>query len=303
MTPLRTTPARLAAGAIALALAVLAAPTPARADLFLEVLNASAPAGGTGSFDVVLLSNGGSFDVGGFSVELSVASGSGVTFTGATTSTADPYVFGTYQSDPSPFATDPANPGSPATFPNTHFCRRVTPTFAPPFTATVTPAQLLGSGPRLLRTVATGTADGPGDGLPAPRRHLGHRPRRRGPLHPRQRHDQRHRRPRAHVPGPPGALDMASPASSPALKRRRPARRLSKPARAPAFGDTSSGRPGRSISASKCRILQNHLQILIKFTAIPFLPTNTASLEAAMCSAYYSERSRLTSGPRRPLTG
>jgi hypothetical protein len=35
--------------------------------------------------------------------------------------TTHPYIFGTYQSSPFPFATDPANPGMPATFPNNDF--------------------------------------------------------------------------------------------------------------------------------------------------------------------------------------
>jgi hypothetical protein len=95
--------------AISLTLAVLTAlmlgvfPTPASAGLILQVENASAQAGGTGSFDVVIYSTSGSFDVSGFQVELSVGGSSGVTFTDASVNTAAPYIFTSFQSSP-PFA-------------------------------------------------------------------------------------------------------------------------------------------------------------------------------------------------------
>jgi hypothetical protein len=47
-----------------------------------------------------------------------------VTFTEADTLTdpaTGPYLFGTYQSSSLPFATDPADPGMAATFPNIDF--------------------------------------------------------------------------------------------------------------------------------------------------------------------------------------
>jgi hypothetical protein len=83
-------------------------PAPAFADLILQVENATAHAGGTGSFDVVLAATDGTFQVSGFSVELAVAAGSGVTFTGASvdTTTAS-YVFTTLQAPPFTFATFP----------------------------------------------------------------------------------------------------------------------------------------------------------------------------------------------------
>src|SRR4051794_4890619 len=90
--------ARLAAtGAIAVfaALALSSVPTPARADLIVQVENSSAAPGGTGSFDVVLSDTGGTFAISGFQVELSVPGASGVQFSAvdASTTTA-PYLFG-----------------------------------------------------------------------------------------------------------------------------------------------------------------------------------------------------------------
>ena len=94
---------------IAILLGVLPAPASA-AGLVLQVENASAQAGGTGSFDVVLSATDGSFQVAGFSVELSVAPGSGISFTavGVATATA-PYIFTTLQSPPLTFSSFPTN--------------------------------------------------------------------------------------------------------------------------------------------------------------------------------------------------
>jgi hypothetical protein len=84
-------------------------PTPARAGLNLSVLNSTATAGGSGSFDVILANIGGStsYQVGGFSVELSVASSSGVNFQAANVNTSNPYIFGTLQSPPLSFGPFP----------------------------------------------------------------------------------------------------------------------------------------------------------------------------------------------------
>ena len=85
-------------------------PAPASADLILQVENATAQAGGTGSFDVVLSATSGSFDVSGFSVELSVDPGSGITFTGVSENTTSaPYLFTTLQTPPLTFATFPVS--------------------------------------------------------------------------------------------------------------------------------------------------------------------------------------------------
>jgi len=91
---------------IAVVLALV--PTPVSAGLVLQVENASAQAGGTGSFDVVLAATSGSFAVSAFSVELSVDSGSGVTFTGASVNTtSEPYIFTTLQAPPLTFGSFP----------------------------------------------------------------------------------------------------------------------------------------------------------------------------------------------------
>jgi hypothetical protein len=85
-------------------------PRVASAGLVIEVENASAQAGGTGSFDVVLAATSGTFDVSAFSVELSVAAGSGVTFTGASVDTTTaPYLFTTLQEPPLTFDSFPTN--------------------------------------------------------------------------------------------------------------------------------------------------------------------------------------------------
>lgn len=80
---------------------------PARADLIVQVNDSDAVQGGTGAFDVILLSDGGTFLVAGFSLELSVPSVSGVMFTDVTTSTSDAYLFGTLQAPPFSFDTFP----------------------------------------------------------------------------------------------------------------------------------------------------------------------------------------------------
>jgi hypothetical protein len=94
---------------LALAALVLGVfPTPARAAPILQVQNSSALAGGAGSFDVVLTVTEGTFQVSGFSVDLTVPSGSGVTFTGASINTTTaPYIFTTLQAPPLTFATFP----------------------------------------------------------------------------------------------------------------------------------------------------------------------------------------------------
>ncbi len=152
MTSLRqvsstTTIARLAAVAV-LALAVSAAP--ARADLTISVLDSTVSAGGTGSFDVVLQDTGGTFQVGGFQIELAVGAGSGLTFTAADTNTLEPYIFGTYQSAPFPFAPNP--------FPNMDFVAGDTDMTAPGF-VTLNPGDVLGLA-HVSFAVAAGTPPG-----------------------------------------------------------------------------------------------------------------------------------------------
>src|ERR1035438_6144570 len=65
----------------------------ARADLLFSMTSASAGAGGSGSFDVVLTDNGGDFNVAGFNFEITT-SDTNVTFTDITINTvAAPYIF------------------------------------------------------------------------------------------------------------------------------------------------------------------------------------------------------------------
>ena len=66
---------------------------PARADLVYSVTAASAGAGGTGSFDVLLTDTGGDFNVAGFNFEIT-SPDADVTFTDITINTvAAPYIF------------------------------------------------------------------------------------------------------------------------------------------------------------------------------------------------------------------
>jgi PEP-CTERM motif len=107
---------------LAAALAVLAvlapgAARPARADMVIQVADSSSAPGGTGSFDVTLQNTGGTFQIAGFSVELSVPAGSGVSFTGVTVDTvAAPYLFVTLQSPPFTFDTFPTQDFSATDF-------------------------------------------------------------------------------------------------------------------------------------------------------------------------------------------
>jgi hypothetical protein len=150
MTSRRSTQARPASArptaVITLALALAGVASQARADLTIQILNATANPGGTGSFDIVLKDDGGTFDVAGFSVEPMIMAGPGVSFTAADTLTSPatgPYIFGTYQSSPFPFATDPADPGMPATFPNSDFVAGDAYMSAPGF-VTLNPGDVVG---------------------------------------------------------------------------------------------------------------------------------------------------------------
>jgi hypothetical protein len=137
--------------AVALALAAVAiGAAPARANLIVQVQNSVAPAGGTGAFDVSLVNTGDeSYNVAGFSVELFVPGGSGVTFTGVDTGTTlFPYIFGTLQSPP--FSFDP--------FPNQQFVASDA-AAADPF-VTVGPGEAFGLA-HVTYAVAPGTPLGP----------------------------------------------------------------------------------------------------------------------------------------------
>jgi hypothetical protein len=79
--------------AIALAAASWAAPA-CRADLVIEAPDVTLAPGSSGSFDVLITSTGGSFDVASDTVELTLSGLSGVSFTGASIATITPYIYG-----------------------------------------------------------------------------------------------------------------------------------------------------------------------------------------------------------------
>jgi hypothetical protein len=125
--------ARLAATIAALMLGGVAAP--ARADLIPTALDSTASPGGSGTFDVILKNTGAfAVDIGGFQVELSVPSTSGVEFTDANRMTTDRYIFASAPG-PGPLNADPGNP-----FPNTDFIAQDT-YFAPPATSRSRPVR------------------------------------------------------------------------------------------------------------------------------------------------------------------
>jgi hypothetical protein len=138
------------AGAASLAV-MCACSLPLRAGLVIEALNSTATPGGTGSFDVVLFNNSasGSFGVTGFSVELTLPTLSGISFTGVNVNTAAPYIFGTYQSGMTPFSAN--------TFPNQDFVAG-----DQHGTASVHPGDTFGLA-HVSYLVAPGTALGPVD--------------------------------------------------------------------------------------------------------------------------------------------
>ena len=105
-------------------LILIASALPAQANLVISPGSPITSAGGTGSFDILLLDTGGTYQVGSFTVEASVAADSGVHFTSVTTETAFPYIFGTQQS----------NAFSSSTFPNTDFTASDTDLSAPDYT-------------------------------------------------------------------------------------------------------------------------------------------------------------------------
>jgi PEP-CTERM motif len=79
--------------AIALVAACWAAPA-CRADLVIEAPNLTVAPGSSGSFDVLITSTSGSFEVASDTVELSLNGLSGVSFTGVSINTVTPYIYG-----------------------------------------------------------------------------------------------------------------------------------------------------------------------------------------------------------------
>jgi hypothetical protein len=131
------------------------AASPARGDLILQVLDSSAVSGGSGSFDVVFEeTNGGTDAITSHTVELSILSSAGITFTGANTNTdaiAEPYIYGSLQNPP--FTT--------ASFPNTQFDASDTFVNAP-FQAVLNDGDVAGAA-HITYAVASGT---PGEVVP-----------------------------------------------------------------------------------------------------------------------------------------
>jgi hypothetical protein len=163
MIPPSATARIRSASTMAILVASIAAltPAPSRAGLFIEALNpTTAASGGSGSFDIVLENTGGTFQVSAFSIEPIVSAGWGVTFTAATPGPATAsYLFGTYQSSPLPFVTDPNNPNAPAVFPLDDFVASDTDMTAPYFvTLNTNDVYELA---HVTYSVAPGTPDGP----------------------------------------------------------------------------------------------------------------------------------------------
>jgi hypothetical protein len=88
---------------------------PCRAGLVIEAPNVTVAPGSSGSFDVLITSTGGSFDVASDTVELSLTGLSGVSFTGVSIATATPYIYGVNS------ATTAGSTFTFSTFPGTQF--------------------------------------------------------------------------------------------------------------------------------------------------------------------------------------
>lgn len=102
MVPAWLRPIRLLSIAVAAVLATLGVPSGVDAGLVVEFRNITGGReGGTGSFEVVLVSSDPPVDIYGFGIQVDIA-GTSVDFTGATTATTAPYLFsiaGSYSYD------------------------------------------------------------------------------------------------------------------------------------------------------------------------------------------------------------
>jgi hypothetical protein len=98
--------------ALAIALGINAS---CQAGLVIEAPNITVAPGSSGSFDVLITSTGGSFDVASDTVELSLTGLSGVTFTGVSIDTVTPYIYGALS------ATTAGSTFTFSTFPGTQF--------------------------------------------------------------------------------------------------------------------------------------------------------------------------------------
>jgi hypothetical protein len=131
------------------ALAIFLGATPCQAQIVMQVENSTAAPGSTGAFNVFLTDTGGTFQIGGFGLDVSVPNVSGIQFSGATANTTPAYIFGTLQSPPFTFDT----------FPNTDTTVSDTDFIAPGF-VTLTAGESVGLG-NFGYSVASGTANGP----------------------------------------------------------------------------------------------------------------------------------------------
>jgi hypothetical protein len=86
-----------------------------RADLVITAPNVPVAPGSSGSFDVLITSTGGTFNVASDTVELSLLGLSGVTFTGVSIDTVTPYIYGALS------ATTAGSTFTFSTFPGTQF--------------------------------------------------------------------------------------------------------------------------------------------------------------------------------------
>jgi hypothetical protein len=148
----RRSPISVILGAAVAALALFApvATRPARAGLIVQALNSTAQPGGSGAFDVVVNDTAGTFQVAGFSIELSLPGASGVSFSGVTTATlAATYLFGTLQLPPFTFNT----------FPNQGFSAGDL-DVTPPGFVTLNPGDIFGLA-HVTYSVSSGTSAGP----------------------------------------------------------------------------------------------------------------------------------------------
>jgi hypothetical protein len=99
MSPAWLRPIRLLSIAATAVLATLGIPSGAEAGLVVEFRNITGGReGGTGSFEVVLVSSDPPVDIYGFGIQVDIA-GTSVNFTGATTATTAPYLFSIAGSD------------------------------------------------------------------------------------------------------------------------------------------------------------------------------------------------------------
>jgi hypothetical protein len=102
--------------ALAIALAAACWTGPAcRADLVIEAPTLTVGPGSAGSFDILITSTGGSFNVASDTVELTLSGLSGVSFTGASIETITPYIYGAVS------ATTEGSTFTFSTFPGTTF--------------------------------------------------------------------------------------------------------------------------------------------------------------------------------------